>query len=96
VATPTGQEDHGHSDVTVVCVLSTDVTLVIMACSLDSESSDENEFSVNGGRIQPFMFQPEYSEEELPRDEDKKAVSTTEPAVAEEGDTRKIFIHRRG
>jgi len=29
VATPTGQEDHGHSDVTVLCVLSTDVTLVI-------------------------------------------------------------------
>jgi len=36
------------------------------------------------------MFEPEYSEEELPRDEDKKAVSTTEPAVAE---SRKIFIN---
>jgi len=63
---------------------------------MDSESSDENEFSVNGGRIQKYMFEPEYSEEELPRYEDKKAVSTTEPTVAEEGDSRKIFIHRRG
>jgi len=52
VATPTGQEDHGDSDVTVLCVL---------ACNLDS---------VNGGRIQQYMFEPEYSEEELPRDED--------------------------
>jgi len=65
------------------------------SCYLDSESSDENEFSVNGGRIQPYILVPEYSEEELPRDEDKKAVSTTEPALAEEGDGRKIFIHRR-
>ena len=96
MTTPTGQEDHGHSNVTVLCVLSTDITLVIMACNLDSESSDENEFSVNGGRIQPYMFEPEYSEEKLPRDEDKKAVSTTKPAVAEEGDSRKIFIHRSG
>jgi len=47
-----------------------------MACNLDRESSDENEFSVNGRRIQPYMLEPEYSEEKLPRDEDKKAVST--------------------
>jgi len=48
--------------------MCTDVTLVIMACNLDSKSSDENEFSVIGGRIQPYVFEPEYSEEELPRD----------------------------
>jgi len=93
VATPTGQEDNMHSDVTVLCVLTP--LFVIMACNLDSESNDENEFSVNGGHIQPYMFKPEYSEEELPRDEDKKAVTTIEPAMAEEGDSCKIIIHRR-
>ena len=67
--------------------MCTDITLVIMACNLDSKSSTKNEFSVNGRCIQPYMFEHEYSEEELPRDEDKKAVSTTEPAVAEEGDS---------
>ena len=92
MATPTGQEDHGHSDVTVLCVL----TSLLLLCNLYSESSDENEISVNGGCIQQYMFESEYSEEELPRDEDKKAVSTTEPAVAEDVDSRKIFIHRRG
>ena len=66
--------------------MCTNVTLVIMACNLDSESSDENEFS-----IQPYMFDPKYSKEKLPRDEDKKVVSTGEPATAEEGDSLKIF-----
>jgi len=63
------------------------LTEVIIACNCDSKSSNENKFieHVSGGLIQLYMFEPKYSEDEQPRDEDMKEVITTEPAVAQEG-----------